>query len=77
MKKCKPSVAPFITCQSWQDEWPEQNRQLFNVIEIANPKCFIKTLPASNVNASKVVHAINVASVRENHNKITRFKIVT
>lgn len=66
MKKCEPSVAPFIT---WQDEWVVQNRQLFNVIEITDPKCFIKALPATNSNPFEVVHAINDASVSKNHNK--------
>lgn len=69
MKKCKPSVAPFIT---WQDEWLIQSRQLFNVIEITNPKFFIKALLASNCNTFEVVHEINDASVSKNHDTIIR-----
>lgn len=70
MKKCKPSVAPFIT---WMDEWLVQNRQLFNVIEITDPKCFIKVLLVPlNCNTFQVVHAINDASVSKNHNKIVK-----
>lgn len=54
MKKCKPSVAPFITRVLY--EWGQiQHRQLFNVIEnVRTPNVLLKL---TSINAFQVVRA--------------------